>query len=60
MTDDYFAHAANKGRPRKEVVALDVIEFVPVDVPAAIEVHEHTEDTGVFRRLFAELMEKRA
>ena len=61
MTDDYFSHAANKGRPRKEVVALDVIEFQPVDVPAAdaIEVHEHIDDTGVFRREFAELMGQR-
>lgn len=55
---DYFQHSANKGNRRE--VPLDVVEFVPVDVPAAIEVHEHTEDTGVFRRLFAELMEKRA
>jgi hypothetical protein len=60
MTDDYFSHTANKGRPRKEVVTLDVIEFHPVELPAAIEVHEHTEGTGEFRRLFAELLERRA
>lgn len=55
---DYFQHHSNKGS-RKEV-ALDVVEFEPVPVPNGIEVHEHTEDTGVFRRLFAELIGRKA
>lgn len=58
MTDDYFAHAANKGNRRE--VQLDIVEFVPVHTDDGIHVHEHTEGTGEFRRLFAELMEKRA
>lgn len=61
---DYFQHAANRGRPRKDV-ELDVVEFEPIQparfpTESRIEVHEHTEGTGEFRRLFAELMEKRA
>lgn len=55
---DYFTHAANKGQHQE--VALDVVEFEPVALPGHIEVHEHTEGTGEFRRLFAELLEKRA
>lgn len=55
---DYFQHQSNKGN-RKEV-AHDVVEFEPVPVPNGIEVHEHTEDTGVFRRLFAELIGRKA
>jgi hypothetical protein len=58
MSEDYFQHVANKGRARKDI-ALDVVEFEPVEVPGAIEVREHVEDTGVFRKLFAELMGKR-
>ena len=55
---DYFTHNASKNG-RKEV-ALDVVEFEPVPVPNGIEVHKHTEDTGVFRRLFAELLRTKA
>lgn len=58
---DYFSHVANKGKPKE--VALDVVEFEPVQLPQAteegIQVHEHTENTGAFRRLFAELLGKR-
>lgn len=53
---NYFEHVSNKGNRRE--VTLDVVEFEPVEVPTTIEVHEHTEGTGEFRRLFAELMEK--
>lgn len=56
---DYFQHAANKGSLRQDV-RLDVVEFEPVNVPSGIEVHEHVEHTGEFRRLFAELMGRRA
>ncbi len=58
---DYFSHVANQGKRRE--VALDVVEFEPVPLPqpteGVIEVHEHTEETDTFRRLFAELLGRR-
>ena len=53
----YYQHNARKGNPKE--VALDVVEFEPVHTHDGIEVHEHTEHTGEFRKLFAELSGKR-
>lgn len=48
----YFEHFGGKGR--KPDVALDVIEFEPVETPSAIEVEEKTfDDTGQFRAYVA-------